>query len=150
MPSPPCLQGQGWVAKEKSPAKRGRKAMKKEGDSTESLPIYRDCLRLADQLITLTPQFPKTFRYNIGERLVNMSLDLLELVSRANNSRDKGPLLQELLDKQRLLLMFLRLCARHQLISLKQHVQLSDLLNGIGRQGGGMLKHFTVSNENRM
>lgn len=129
--------------------------MKKEGigNGVEGLPIYRDCLRLADLLMTTTPQFPKTFRYNMGDRLVDTSLYLLDLLGRTNSSYNKGPLLQELLDKQRLMLMLLRLCAHHHLISVKQHVQLSELLNSIGRQGGGMLKHFagsTPSDDNRM
>lgn len=115
------------------------------GNSVENLPIYRDSLRLADKLMELTPQFPKTFRYNIGERLVNGSLDMLELINRINSSYNKGPLLQELLDKQRIQLMFLRLCSRHKLISLQQHVELGNLLNSIGRQCGGMMKHFAGS-----
>lgn len=127
-----------------NPREAGSKNMKNEGvaNKTASLPIYRDCLRLTDQLMVITPTFPKTFRFNLGERLVNMCLDMLELVNHANSSFDKGPLLQQLLDRQHLMVMLLRLSAHHRLISVKQHVELSQLLDSIGRQGGGMLKHF--------
>jgi|GEM_PF-4367104 len=122
--------------------------MKQQGDkrnqNLENLPIFRDSMHLADQLMTVVPDFPKTFRYNIGQRLINGSLDLLELVDRVNNSYNKGPLLQQLLDKQRMMLMLLRLCDRHKLISRQKHTMLSGLLNSVGRQGGGMLKHFAV------
>ena len=114
------------------------------GNSVEDLPIYRDCLSLADRLMDLTPQFPKTFRFNMGDRLINKSLDMLELVNQINGSYNKGPLLQQLLDKQRIQLMLLRLSVRHRLISNKQHVELSNTLNSIGRQCGGMLKHFSA------
>ena len=43
---------------------------------TKNLPITRETKKLRNTVIGLTADFPKRYKYTIGERLVNITLEL--------------------------------------------------------------------------
>ena len=43
---------------------------------SEDLPFYRDTLRLLNLLIPLSQGFPRFFRYNMGNRMIELNLDM--------------------------------------------------------------------------
>ena len=43
---------------------------------SEDLPLYRDTLRLLSLLIPLSQGFPRFFRYNMGNRMIELNLDM--------------------------------------------------------------------------
>lgn len=77
---------------------------------SEELPLYRDTYRLLNNLIVLTQDFPRFFRYSIGSRMVDLTLDMLSLIYRANGSYEKVGVLAEILDRYRMLQMLFRVC----------------------------------------
>ena len=46
---------------------------------SEDLPLYRDTYRLLNNLLALTQDFPRFFRYSMGSRMVDLTLDMLSL-----------------------------------------------------------------------
>lgn len=107
----------------------------------QSLPIVA---KMYDFLLYLIPQvskFPRSQRYSLGERLENLSFDILELLLDALYSRDKTPLLHRTnikLDKAR---HYIRLSKDLKLINLQRYEVLSKMINEIGIQLGGWIKH---------
>ena len=107
----------------------------------QSLPIV---VKMYDLLLYLIPQvskFPRSQRYSLGERLKNVSFDILELLLDALYSRDKMPLLHRInikLDKAR---YYIRLSKDLKLINLQRYEVLSKMVNEIGIQLGGWIKH---------
>lgn len=57
---------------------------------TEDLSIYRSMYKLLLALIDARNAFDKSFKYVVGERLVNTSLDCITLIHFANEDRHKG------------------------------------------------------------
>ena len=53
---------------------------------SEELPLYRDTYRLLNNLLILTQDFPRFFRYSMGSRMVDLTLDMLSLIYKANSS----------------------------------------------------------------
>ena len=47
---------------------------------SEELPLYRDTYRLLNNLLILTQDFPRFFRYSMGSRMVDLTLDMLSLI----------------------------------------------------------------------
>lgn len=41
---------------------------------SEELPLYRDTYRLLNNLLILTQDFPRFFRYSMGSRMVDLTL----------------------------------------------------------------------------
>ena len=109
---------------------------------SEELPVYRDTLDLLDRLITLTVGFPRFFRYGMGQRMVDINLDMLALIYRANRVYEKQPVISELLDRHHMLQMLFRLCVRKRVISESQYASVVLLLDRIGKQATGWRNHY--------
>lgn len=110
---------------------------------SEELPIYRDTLDLLDRLLTMTKNFPRFFRFGMGQRMVDINLDLLALIYKANRSREKLPVISELMDRHHMLQMLFRLCVRQHVITENQYASVVQLLDRIGKQGTGWRNHYT-------
>ena len=63
---------------------------------TEDLSIYRSMYNLLRQLIRARNQFDKTFKYVVGDRIVETALNCVSLIHYANEDRRTGARLQHL------------------------------------------------------
>lgn len=81
---------------------------------SEDLPLYRDTYRLLNNLLVLTQDFPRFFRYSMGSRMVDLTLDMLSLIYKANSSYEKVGVLAEFLDRYRMLQMLFRVCVEQK------------------------------------
>ena len=104
---------------------------------SEDLPLYRDTLRLLNLLIPLSQGFPRFFRYNMGNRMIELNLDMLSLIYKANSSYEKVAVITEFLDKYRMLQMLFRVCVEQQVITERQYAGLALVMDKIGKQGTG-------------
>ena len=102
---------------------------------SEQLDIYKSAYDLLERLTDLAKDLPKFFRYSIGTRMVDLNLDMLGLVYRANMSRDNRPrVLTDLQIDYRQLQMLLRVCYHQKALSTGRYAELIKLLDSIGRQ----------------
>ena len=98
------------------------------------MPLYRDSYRLLNQVIVLTQSFPRFFRFGLGVRMVDLCMDMISMIFRANSSYDKLPALLELTDRHRMLQMLFRVCVEQKLITERQYAGYAMLLDQMGRQ----------------
>lgn len=101
---------------------------------SENLPIYRATCRLLNLLIPLTQSFPRFFRYSVGVRMVDLNLDMVSLVFRANSAYEKSAPLAEFLEKYQMLLLLFRVCVEQHVITERKYAECVLLLEQIGRQ----------------
>lgn len=116
---------------------------------SEELPIFKAAYDLLERLTDLAKELPKFFRYSIGTRMVDLCLDLIGQIYRANMSRVNRPaVLTDLLISYRQLLMLLRVCYHHKALSTGRYAELIKLLDSIGRQATGWKnKELKTSND---
>ena len=100
---------------------------------SEELPLYRDTYRLLNNLLILTQDFPRFFRYSMGSRMVDLTLDMLSLIYKANSSYEKVGVLTEFLDRYRMLQMLFRVCAEGH---YRAQIRLVRAAVGEDRQAG--------------
>ena len=99
--------------------------------------------RITDFLLYLIPQiakFPKSQRYNLGERIENVMLDVFENIIEALYTKDKILILQRAnidIEKVRL---FIRLAKDLELINLHGYEIMTKKLHEIGIELGGWIK----------
>ena len=62
------------------------------------LPIYKDTYDLILKLYQYTKEFPREYKFTIGQDIKRDSLVLVRGIYRANKARDKTTFLDELLD----------------------------------------------------
>ena len=76
---------------------------------SDHLPIYKDTFTMLGMVIERVKNYPRFYRYTIGEKMVNINLDMLSLIYRANSSYEKISILSDFLDKYNLITMLYRI-----------------------------------------
>ena len=108
---------------------------------TTQLPVFRKMYDLNLMLMRLVNKFPKQYKYNIGDKLINTSLSLFKHLFTANRIYDdtqrRVNCLDEFLDEFDLLKVLIRLSNEERLFSIKDTVNLALLTESITKQVSG-------------
>ena len=105
-----------------------------------NIPIYNDAYNLTLILCKYCNHFPKDYKYCFGEKLRNISLDLILKIIDANNSYDKEIHIVEIINIVKKIEIICKLCKDLKIISLSQHSEIVTLIIGLSKQSNGWLK----------
>jgi hypothetical protein len=105
-------------------------------------PIFQSTYILTIEIYKITKNFGKEYKYTLGERLKNISHDLLELIMNTNSAQGKEKLAGILLidKKKEILIIHLRLAFDLKLIGGEQLGIFNRKIEEIGKQLGGWQK----------
>lgn len=81
------------------------------------------------------------YKYTVGESLKKETIELLTLIYRANVKRDKQDVLQEAHERIEVIRLFIRLMKDMQQISVKQFVQINEVVENVSKQLSGWQKY---------
>ncbi|WP_431066981.1 four helix bundle protein [Methylotuvimicrobium sp.] len=98
------------------------------------LPVYRDTYQLILKIFEVTKDFPKEYKYTLGQDMKRDALQLVRSIYRANKSAQKKEHLEKFLDEFELLKLEIRLCADMKVLSFKKQAELTVLMDSIGKQ----------------
>lgn len=101
---------------------------------TEYLPVYKDTYKLIQMVFAFTKDFPREYKYSLGQDMKRDAIRLVRSIYRANRSESKKEWLEDFLDDFEVLKLELRLCVDLQLLTLRRQSEISPLLESIGRQ----------------
>ena len=101
------------------------------------LPVYRDTYKLILKILEITKDFPKEYKYTLGQDMKRDALQLVRSIYRANKSAQKKELLENFLDEFELLKLEIRLCVDMKIVSFKKQAELTVLMDSIGKQVTG-------------
>lgn len=62
--------------------------------------IYLDCRKLLDMILDITPNFPRAYKFSVGERMHDIAIRLLSEISAAYINYDRRIRIQHLSDFQ--------------------------------------------------
>jgi len=108
------------------------------------LPVYRDTYQLVLKIFAVTQDFSKEFKFTLGQDMKRDALRLVRSIYRANKSISKKEHLELFLDDFELLKLEIRLCVDMRILSVRKQVELSDLMNRIGKQIIGWRKASAI------
>lgn len=103
-------------------------------------PIVTKAYDFALWLLPRVNDFPRSYRFVLGDRLINLILDIVEGLIEASHRRDKRQVLDGVsitLDRLRFLI---RLSQDLQLLNLKRYAYAAGEMNEVGAMLGGWLK----------
>jgi hypothetical protein len=105
-------------------------------------PIHTALSDLVGWTLDRTAGLPKSCRFSFGQRLDNLTLDALMLVTRAvfSPGKEKVPLLRELNLLLEQLRVLWRLVCDRRWISQQQLLFVNSRMDEIGRMTGGWIK----------
>ncbi|MBM3456745.1 MAG: four helix bundle protein [Bacteroidetes bacterium] len=98
------------------------------------LPVFKDVYQLILKIFDYTKDFPREYKFTLGQDLKRDGINLVRSIYRANKSKEKTHYLEAFSDDFELVKLELRLCADMKLLPLKKHAELSELMDRIGKQ----------------
>ena len=109
--------------------------------TTTQLPVFRKMYDLNLMLIRLVNNFPKQYKYNVGDELIKTSLRLFKHLFAANREYDnkikRVEHLDNFLDDYDLLKVLIRLANEERMFSIKDAANLALLTENIIKQING-------------
>lgn len=100
--------------------------------------IYLDCRKLIDEILDIVPNFPRAYKFTIGNKMQDIAVNLLSEISAAYLNRDKAARVQHLVNFQsdfEVLKTLLRIAGeRKWIMGISRHANIIELTDGIGRQ----------------
>lgn len=104
------------------------------------LPVYKASYDFIIHIFEQVKHFNRDFKYTIGEKLQNETVDLITCIYRANGSFNKSAILEKALTHTEVLKLLLRLSKDLKLINIPHFADLSEKLENISKQLSGWHK----------
>lgn len=99
------------------------------------LKVYRDTYELVRLLMQCTRDYPKLYKYTLGEKTHQVSLELFEYIQLANMFKsERVKYLNGFIVKFELLKVLVKLACDEKILSLGRQARIAQLTVGIGRQ----------------
>ncbi|MFA6121883.1 MAG: four helix bundle protein [Sideroxydans sp.] len=108
-----------------------------------NLPIYKVAYDFLDVVTDLAKNMPRDFKQSIGGKLRDEAVEISVLIFRANVAQEKASHLIELVERQQVVELLLRLSRDKRLISTGQYAKAIELTNSIGKQANGWRRSAT-------
>lgn len=105
-----------------------------------SLQVYKDVYSLVLKLFQYTKDYPKEYKYSLGEDIRRDSVVLVRSIYRANRAYDKAQDLEKFLDDFEVLKFEVRLSKDLHLLSISHFGEISALMDTIGKEINGWKK----------
>jgi len=89
------------------------------------LPVYRDTYKLILKIFEYSKDFPKDYKFTLGQDMKRDALQLVRSIYRANKSEQKKEHLDAFMDDFELIKLEIRLCTDMKVLPIKKQAELS-------------------------
>jgi len=106
----------------------------------DELPVFKASYDLLLEIFRFTANFTREYKYTVGERLKNETLDLIILVYKANSARSKTETIQLAREQIEMIRLLIRVLKDLQQVSLKSFVTINKQVENVSKQLTGWQK----------
>ena len=92
------------------------------------LPVFKEVYQLVLKIFEYTKDFPKEYKYTLGQDMKRDGIQLVRSIYRANKAKDKKEYLEAFLDDFEVLKLEIRLCVDMKILSIKKQAELSQMM----------------------
>ncbi|MDD2324401.1 MAG: four helix bundle protein [Alphaproteobacteria bacterium] len=104
------------------------------------LPIYKAAYDLLLRLMMATKDFPRDYKYTLGEKMRDEVLELILFIYRANSAADRTAHITEILERIQLVEVMLRMAHDLRVLPRGKYAGLVEMTDSLARQAQGWLK----------
>ena len=105
------------------------------------LPIYKLTYDLLNEVTKHTRHYPKDFKYTLGTKVRDETVELVVFIYKANSSRERrSEFVRLILERLQIIELLLRLSKDMRLLSTEAFASLVVLTDDINRQASGWLR----------
>lgn len=112
-----------------------------------TLPIYKACYDFLLRIMQAVTHFPKDYKYSLGEKIQNSSIEMVICIYRANAAKYKAPHIKTMLNYIQMLYLFLRIAHDMKILPTEKYASIVQMIDGISRQAQGWLNATEKSRE---
>jgi len=106
------------------------------------LPIYKTTYELLQTVTRKTKNFPREFKYSMGDKIRDECVELVILIYKANSIKsERGEHLAKILERVQVVELMLRLSKDLHLINVTSFSEIVLLTDSLSRQAQGWIKH---------
>ena len=98
------------------------------------LPVFKACYDLLIEVYRFTKDLTREYKYTIGEKLKNETMELTMHIYRANSTNEKHKVLQSGREKVEEIRIYVRLLHDLKQIKLKKFIHVSRYIENISKQ----------------
>lgn len=111
------------------------------------LPIYRTGVQLLALAVKAQEQMPRGVKRSLGDKIAAHCVEMLDLMALANATQraERAQHIQQLMTRLRAVTVLLRVSHDSRYVSHGVWAQSVQMLDSIGKQGGGWLKSAAVN-----
>ena len=111
------------------------------------LPIYKAAYDFFTHMMNTVHRFPRDYKFSLGEKIQNASIEIVLDIYRANSAYDKTPYIKDLLEKVQILYLLLRVSHDMKIMSAENYAKIIVMLDDISKQAQGWLKNNKALNK---
>ncbi|MDD3288697.1 MAG: four helix bundle protein [Alphaproteobacteria bacterium] len=104
------------------------------------LPIYKGTYDLLLRVMVATKDFPREYKYTLGQKLKDEVMDLVLYIYRANNAPDKAVYIGTILERIQIIEVMLRLSHDMHVLTRGHYAGMAEMTDSLARQAQGWLK----------
>src|SRR6056297_1158674 len=98
------------------------------------LKVFQDVYQLILKVFEYTKDFPREYKYTLGQDMKRDAIVLVRSIYRANKAKRKTEYLERFLDDFEILKLEIRLCVDLKILPMRKQAELAFLMDGIGKQ----------------
>ena len=115
------------------------------------LPIHRTGVRLLALALKAQEQMPRGVKRSLGDKISSHCVEMLDLMALANATQhgERADYIRQLMKQLRAMTVLLRVSHECRYVSTALWADSVQLLDSIGKQGGGWLKSAAAKTTNK-
>ena len=106
----------------------------------QHLPIYKLTYDILLRIMQVTKDFPREYKYTLGQNFKDETTELIVLIYRANSTKDKIRHIDEIIERVQLVQLLMRLCHDMRILQRKHYADLTEKTDSLARQAQGWRK----------
>lgn len=106
----------------------------------DNLPVYKASYDLLVDIFQFTKSFTKEYKYTIGEKLKNETLEMIMNIYRANSRQNKFDILQTARENVEVIRLLFRLVKDLKQININKFVAINEKIENVSKQLTGWQK----------
>ncbi len=103
----------------------------------DQLPVYKASYDLFVNIFEFSRNFNREYKYTLGEKLKNETLELITNIYRANSRKQKFEIIETARENAEVIRLLLRLLKDLKQITIEKFVKINELIENVSRQLAG-------------
>jgi len=106
----------------------------------DNLPVYKASYDLLVEIFQFVKSFSKEYKYTVGEKLKNETLEMIMNIFRANSRQQKKEVIQTARENIEVIRVLLRLIKDLKQININKFVTINEKIENVSKQLAGWQK----------